>query len=278
MSMFTTTDNVHGITPDAYGPLVLDVVQQKSVALQVTTVLSTNSTNMLIPVETGDASAAWTAEGAEITTSDVPMDELKATPKKLAGLTIVSNELANDSSPAAAQIVGNSLARNIAAKLDAAFFGTTTTNGPAGLGSLTGVSAVAVTTAFANLDPFAEAMSDVEQEGTRITAFVANPADALVLAQLKDRTDSNKPLLGMDPTRPGARQIFGVPLYVSPHLAANTVYGIAAERTFTVLRQGVTVDMSRDAKFTSDQTAIRAVLRADFAYPAPASVAKITVA
>jgi hypothetical protein len=42
------------------------------------------------------------AEGAEITPSDPKLPELTVTPAKVAGLTIISRELADDSSPAAA--------------------------------------------------------------------------------------------------------------------------------------------------------------------------------
>lgn len=65
------------------------------------------------------------------------LDEINIVPAKLAGLTIISNELAMDSSPAALQVVGDGLVRDLARKTDQAFFANTTTNGPAGLLSIT---------------------------------------------------------------------------------------------------------------------------------------------
>jgi HK97 family phage major capsid protein len=90
-----------------------------------------------VPRVTQDPAASWTAEGAEINVSDAVLDEITVTPKNLAGLVVVSNELAADSSPAALQVVGQGLVRDLRRKIDAAYFTTTAPYGPSGLGSLT---------------------------------------------------------------------------------------------------------------------------------------------
>jgi HK97 family phage major capsid protein len=43
------------------------------------------------------------------------------------------------------------------------------------------------------------------------------------------------------------------------------------------MRRDVRVDVSTDAKFTSDQVAVKATMRAAGAFPHPAAVQKITV-
>ena len=58
------------------------------------------------------------------------LEELVATPLKLAGLTVCSNELVEDSDPSALQIVGDGLVRDLQIRLDAAFFGNTPRTGP----------------------------------------------------------------------------------------------------------------------------------------------------
>lgn len=45
-----------------------------------------------------------------------------------------------------------------------------------------GVTGVDVDAAWANLDPFTEAIADAEGLGLTVDSFVANPADALLLA------------------------------------------------------------------------------------------------
>lgn len=273
MPIYTT--DAPGFTPDDYGTLIVRPVTAASVALTTTTVVTTASTVFHVPVVTDDPSAGWVAEGGEITPDDATLDEVQVTPSKVAGLTIISRELATDSSPAAAQVVGDGLARDIARQVDTAFYGTTTTNGPGGLGGVTGVSTVDTGGTWSNLDWAAEAISKAEQEGAELSAFVGHPTDVLTLSKLKDETGSNRPLLGTDPTAPTRRTILGVPLHVSAAVTAGTIWAYDRTRIVTVMRDDVTLDVDRSAYFTSDRIAIRATMRIGFGYPHPASIVKI---
>jgi HK97 family phage major capsid protein len=274
-----TTGGAGILTPEEVGALVIRPLIEQSVAAQVSTVVQTGSHDFRVPVVTADPVAAWTAEGAEITATDPTITEVTVTPKKLAGLTVVSNELAQDSSPAALQVVGDGLVRDLRRKIDSAYFATATpTNGPAGVGVLSGVSTVAAGTGWTDMDWAAEAQSLVETANSVLTAFVAAPDTALSLATVKEQTGSNKALLGSDPTQPTSRTIAGVPLYVSPSVAADTVWGISAPHSIFVLRQDASVVTDTSAFFTSDRVAVRATLRVTFAFPHPAAIVKVTVA
>ena len=138
------------------------------------------------------------SKGQEINISDADLDEVVVVPKKLAGLTVVSNELVADSDPSALEIVGAGLVRDLQVRLDAAYFANTTANGPSGIQSIA-AQPVEIGGAFANLDPFAAALSKAETVGADITSFVAHPATLLQLEQLKVATSYNQPLLGVDP-------------------------------------------------------------------------------
>src|SRR5690606_23087001 len=85
------------LTPEQVGALVVQPLTQLSVAGQVSTTVTTGSNNFRIPVLTGDPTASWVAEGAEIPTSDATLDEIDVTPDKLAALVPISHELAVDS-------------------------------------------------------------------------------------------------------------------------------------------------------------------------------------
>src|SRR5690242_11132860 len=124
------------LTPDEVATLLLDPVEAASIATEVASVVRTESSTYRLPVVGSDPSAEWVAEGDEITPSNMEFDEEEVTPAKVAGLTIITRELANDSSPEAAATVGNGLARDIARKVDAAFFGNLASPAPKGLGSL----------------------------------------------------------------------------------------------------------------------------------------------
>lgn len=271
----TTSGGASILTPEEVGALVIRPLIEQSVAAQVSTVVTTSSHDFRVPIVSADPAAAWTAEGAEITASDPTISEVAVTPKKLAGLTVITNELAADSSPAALQVVGDGLVRDLKRKLDAAFFGNTVTNGPNGLLSLTTATVDAGDT-WANLDWAEAAKSEAEEVHSTITAFVANPATALKLGQLKEATGSNKHLLGADPTAATSRVIGGIPLYISPSIADDIVWGIPQAHSILVMRNDASVVTDTSVYFTSDRVAVRATLRASFGFTYPGAVVKIT--
>lgn len=273
MALLTTTTDVSGITPDEYGSLIVEPVIAECIAFDpaVATVVRTSSTNFHIPILRDDAGAAWVNEGAEIAEDDPTLDELTVTPTKVAGLTLVSRELATDSSPAAQQIVGTGLARAIIAQVDAAFLGNLASPAPKGLEAQTGFIPVDIGTAITSLDPFADAISKAEEEGANITAFIVSPSDALVIAKLKEETGSNKNLLE------DARTVYGRPLKVNRKATAGTAWAVDSSRIITVLREDTTVAISGDAYFSSDRIAVRATMRIGFGFPSPSTLVKLTI-
>lgn len=280
MSMTTANAN-SSFLPEQIGSLILRPIQTGSIALQVATLVNTAATEnkFRVPIVATDPSAAWTGEGAEITPSDGTLDEAVTKYYKLAGLTIISRELANDSSPAAAQIVGDGLARDIATRLDAAFFSSILSpaaNTPAGLGSIA-ANDIDAGAAWTNVDAFTEALYAAQGVGATLNAFVANPADALLLARLKEATASNRDLLQPDATAAGIRLIAGVPLLVSTAVEAGTVWGIPTAHTIVAMREDTTLDIDRSAYFSSDRVGIRAVLRVGWVFPHAAAIQKIAL-
>jgi HK97 family phage major capsid protein len=201
------------------------------------------------------------------------------TPKKVAALSIISSELANDSSPAALSVVGDGMVRDVKRQLDASFFGNTTANGPNGLGSLTTATASNGGT-WANLDSFEAAKANAENLFTQVTAFVAAPATVLALSTLKEYSTagSNVPLLQSDPTKPVSRTIGGVPLYSSPAVAADVVWALPAQHALFIVRSGATVVSDSSVMFTSDRVAIRTTMRVSYAFTLPLAITKITKA
>ncbi|NLV77780.1 MAG: phage major capsid protein [Rhodococcus sp.] len=285
MALYTTSDTVAGILPDTIGALIVQPVTAMSVAMEVADVIPTKSTKYRVPVVTDDPSAAWVAEGGEIPATDAVLDEIEVIPSKVAGLSIISRELATDSTPEAQQIVGNGLARDIAKKVDAAFFGTNITDDgppivrdaarPLGLLDVTGYQSVDTSGTITNTDPFAEALSKAETVGATVTSFIAHPDTVLTLAKVKKADGSNEPLLGNDPTAPTKRTVLGVPLYSSPAVAAGDIWAIPRDRVQVVLRDNVTLDVDGSAYFTSDRIALRATMRVGFAFPHAAAIVRL---
>ncbi|MFF7552508.1 phage major capsid protein [Streptomyces olivaceus] len=265
-----------GLTPAEYGELVTKPVEALSVAYAVGTKILTKSHSYRIPLLASDVTTGAVAEGAEITPSDADFDELVVVPAKFAGLTIASRELVDDSNPSAADQLGKSIARQIANSVDRALFNSLAAPNPAGFASLTGISTVAAPEAYANLDPFEEAVSLSEAAGGRITSWVTGATAALAVAKLKDTDTSNRALLNNDLTAEGRRMILGRPVVVSPYVPAGTIYGISHDDFLVVTREDTRLDVDHSAYFSSDRVGVRGTMRVAFAMPVPATHVRIT--
>jgi HK97 family phage major capsid protein len=230
----------------------------------------------------------WLAEAADITETDPTIGEEVVAPTKIGALTKVSNELANDSSPAATSVVGDGLVRSIARKLDVAFFGNTTALGPDGLQSLSGIATVtAPGSAWTNFDWAIEAQSQLERVGSTVTAFCASFATVRQLSEVKSFTgsaaNSNEPLLNAgdgDVTQATPRNIFGVPLWSLPEgtIADGTIWALDRQKVYAVIRQDIGLMVDPSFFFGSDSLAVRVIMRIGFGYPHHAAVCKISLA
>lgn len=274
----TTTTGAPILTPEQVHDLIIKPLLSESIAGQALTPVSIGTHNYRIPIVTADPSASWTAEGAEITVTDPGIDEVDVTPSKLAALTVISQELADDSNPAAQNVIGAGILRDLSRKTDQALFTATTTNGPDGLPGVSGISTVSAGAAYANVDAFSDAIFTSAQYNGSISAFVTNPATAMALSKLKTGSALNTPLLQADPTQPGKRQILGVPLLTSPYVTTtlNPVWAIPQAQTFFVVREQAEVESDRSVFFTSHRVAIRAIVRAGFGFPNPPAIVKIS--
>ncbi len=270
--------NKNPLSVQEVADLFLTPVEQESLALQTCTILRTSGYDLRIPTVLTDPSVGFYAEGQEIAPSDPTLGELVVVPRKVAGLTILSSEAANDSSPAAAEVVGSGLARSVAAKIDEAFFGPGLPSpAPTGLGALVGFAAVA-SGGYVNTDPFAEAISKAQEVGATLDTFVTSPATALVLAKIKAGTGSNEPLFGKDAVEAGQRRILGVNLRVAAKCPAGVVWGYDSSRVYAVLREDAEITTDSSVFYTKDSVAVRGIARVAFGLPHPASVVKIAPA
>lgn len=273
----TTSTGSSILRPEEVAELLIRPMVAMSVAAEISTVVPTSSTSYRIPYVATDPVAAWVAEGDEITPSDADLDEVNVVPTKVAGLSVISRELADDSSPEAAQVVGQGLSRDIARRVDQAYLGALAAPAPSGLGALVGFTPIAAPAAWADADPFTEAQFAAEDEFATITSWVAHRDDAEALANLKEATDSTRPLLQPDVTRPGRRVIGGVPLYTSPYATPGVVWGIPEDRVHVVIRDDATIESDRSVFFTSDRVAVKGTMRVGFGFAHPAALVKISL-
>lgn len=262
-----------GWTPEDYGKLLDLVIAEKSVAFRAGTVIRTDSETIRFPMLKADPAVGWYAENTQISLTDPTTDELVVTPKAVKGLTQISNEAASDSNPAVADQIGRGLARNIAKKIDAAFFGNTVTNGPSGLLSLTGINVVDTgTVTLTSLDPFHEAKAAALADGADLSVFILAPDVALTLAKAKTATGSNQGLF--DNVGDGVT-LAGVPVLVSTDVAAGNAWGVDGSQLLVVQRTGTTIARSSDAAFDYDAVQVRGTARVGFGFANPAGVVRL---
>jgi HK97 family phage major capsid protein len=281
--MANTTTGSSILTPEEINTYLIEPFEAESLATRVSTVVRTEAHSYRIPVPGAQPSVDWVAEGEEAVPSDMTFDEIVVTPTKLFGFVPITRELVEDSGPDAADVIGQGLARDIAKRVDQAYFGNVANvNAQRGLGSLAvnataeDVQGVDAGTAFTSLDPFARAQSLAARVDAAITSFVAHPDDALTLALLKEGDGSNRPLLGADPTQPTQRLIGGVPLLTSSAVPAGTIWGLPKDKVVIVIREDVTMDTDKSAFWTSDRIAIKATMRIGFGFVQPSALVKIT--
>lgn len=278
--MVTTRTDGAGILRAAdVTDLLLRPVEDASTAATTATVVTTTSSEFRVPKVTESPSASWVREGEEIGVSGAKFDELVIRPAKIAGLTVISNELADDSSPEAAEQVGQRLALDIAAKLDHAYLSTVTgAEADIAARGLEHQAATVLPTAadFADgLDIFTDAVFEAETHGANITHWLANPADARTLTKLKESDGSNRQLLQPDPTQPGQRVIDGKILLTHNSVTAGRIWGVDQSQILLVIRQDADVTTSDAAYFSKDSLAVRAVMRVGLGFVNEPGIIKI---
>ena len=292
MANMTTTGQPQAWLPSAVGNLIVQPLQAQSVALQAATMVRVNeaANSFRVPVVTEDPSVSWLEEGQEIPASGARLAEDSDTWHKLGGLTNVSSELIQDSSPEVAKVVTDRLAGSLAQALDKAFFGARGSDkkAPRGLGDITGITSISAGTKVTTLDPFVEAVFAASKAGGAVlNSFVCHPDVGLQLAKLKEKADSNRTLLQPDPTKANpttdaglvlpVATIAGVPLYTTPACPANVIWGIPKDSVVVAVRRGTEIVKSDQAYFTSDVTAVRAILRVTTVFGHAKAVTKITI-
>ena len=277
-SPYVRTNYESILTPEQIGSLVVRPAIRETVCMQVATTVITTSSKLRIPIVVQDAAAQWIPEAAVIPESTPTVDEEVVEPVKVGTLTSISREAADDTSnPVAAELIGASVARSIAAAVDAAFWSpTAVTNGPSGIGTLAGVQSV--TTDFTDVDWAVEAATKLEIVGASLSAFVCHPDTFENLAKLKKLTGSIEPLLAVDAASATKRSVNGTPIYQAVGVEPDVVWGIDRSRSFVVIREGTTLEVSKEWLWNRDALSLRCLMRVGFGFGHPASIVKVTAA
>jgi len=279
-------------TPQEAASYFIDRLHAASVGLASGfTVVRTDRREVAIPRLTADSGAKWAIEGEDLLTSDMVSDTLVATPRKLAALNILSNEVRMDSVPAILNAVGQSMVRALALKLDLGIFeGSGTAPEIRGLKNTSGIGSISMGTnggALSNLDAIADALGLLTANNASPSAIAMAPRSWQTLSKVKTATGSNQPVLTTGGTMAEGitRSLFGVPVYLTSQLSvaetqgtasnASSIYVYDAAQIIAVIRNDATVEVDSSAAFRTDESLVRCILRADVVVPNPAAVVRI---
>lgn len=282
------------VTPPGASTEFFDLLAASSVGLRAGfKQIRTDRDALVIPRLTADVGASWTAEAAPITQTSLTADQLTATPRKLAGIERLSNEVIADSIPAVLDTVAQSLVRSISLKFDLAMFeGSGVAPEPRGLKNTSGITTVSAGVNGSiptSLDFWADAIGAIEAANANATAIFMHPRTWKTLLKVKEVSGSAKPIM-QDSAGSGAqgvvRAIYGVPVFLSSQISTTETQGTAAgvasssyvtqsDRCVAVLRSDVRVERDSSRLFNSDESEVRAIMRGDFVVPNPTAVVRV---
>ena len=134
------TENVNTaggfLVPDEFSTTLIDLREQYGVLRKFAQIEPMARDTKLIPRRTGGLTTYWVGEGASITASDVSLDQVQLTAKKLVALAVFSNELSEDAFISIGDMLAREIAYAFAKAEDAAGFmgdGTSTYGGITGI-------------------------------------------------------------------------------------------------------------------------------------------------
>ncbi|MEW6457614.1 MAG: phage major capsid protein [Bacillota bacterium] len=268
-AMTLGTDTTGGfLAPEAFLTELVRKLAELTVMRGQARVLTITQGSVKVPKLTDTVTAAWTAEAAAITPGDPTFGQLEFIPKKLAALTLVSNELLADSGIPVDTLLAGLFAEKFAELEDAAYLKGDGIGKPKGL--LTEAAISRVTTASATTIAADELINlyDALPPAYRGNAvWVMNPATMNILRRLKDGAGQYLLVTGLAGAAPA--NILGRPVLLTNQVdtvAAGKdviIFGDLARTYYIVDRQGVEVQRSTDRYFEQDLTAFRAIKRTD---------------
>lgn len=253
------SNTADAFTPEDYGALVDVAIKSKSILAQTATFHPTTSKVVNFPKLVANPGVNHYAELATISPTDATTGEVVVNVHKTAGISRLSREIAEDSTPDIAQIVGDGLADQIAYSMDAAYLGDTTPNGPEGLQSIDFTDVDVAGGTLTNLDPFITARYAALSNRAKLSHWLVRPEVAETLSKIKVQSGSTQTLLQFVDD---GLQIAGLPVIVSDQVDEDTSFwGVDFRQIAFVLRKGTEVLRSIDSGFYNDAVDIRAVAR-----------------
>lgn len=183
-----STGNAGEIVPTDHRPdQYIDALRNKLLARRLgVRVLTGLSGNVVIPKHGTGTSVGWVAEGGTLSGADMTFDSVTLTPKHAGGITEMSRQLIQQSSPDVEQLVRDDLMAMIAQAIDSALINGGGTNQPTGILQAAGTQTASLATVdWASVNAMLEKLELANVEGGQ---FLTSPQVAKVLRSTEKST------------------------------------------------------------------------------------------
>ena len=275
------------MVPTPLAAELIDLSRNLSVLLEAgaRTVLFDSQSLKIARVIT-DPVAAWKAENAAITKSDMAVDSVVLTARTLTALVPVSLELLEDA-PNASAAITEALAAGLALELDrAGLLGSGAGSEPMGIFNAAGVQSISMGTngaALTNFSQLSQAVQKVWEANSTPTAAIYAPRTAGVLDRLADTTGQPMvpPPSFQELKRLVSNQVPVTQVQGTSGAVASCAFVGDFSKLIVGMRTNLTIQISSEAgdasgsAFSSLQYWIRAHLRADIALTRPNQFVKV---
>ena len=275
------------MVPTPLAAELIDLSRNLSVLLEAgaRTVLFDSQSLKIARVIT-DPVAAWKAENAVITKSDMAVDSVVLTARTLTALVPVSLELLEDA-PNASAAITEALAAGLALELDrAGLLGSGAGSEPTGIFNAAGVQSISMGTngaALTNFSQLSQAVQKVWEANSTPTAAIYAPRTAGVLDRLVDTTGQPMvpPPSFQELKRLVSNQVPVTQVQGTSGAVASCAFVGDFSKLIVGMRTNLTIQISSEAgdasgsAFSNLQYWIRAHLRADIALTRPNQFVKV---
>jgi HK97 family phage major capsid protein len=296
----TSPDSAGGyLVPSQEIPEMIEMLRAQTAVVQAgATVLSDlKGSPVKLPKQSAGATAYWVGEGSEISPSDLSFGQVVLTPRKVAAMCKLSNELLSMSLPQAESVVRQDLVQQLSLAIDLAALRGSGAVEPQGVAQTPGIGTVSVSGTLTSLDPLFDAVAALEGANALRgkLGFVCHPAVKAQLRKLKAPQFSEDPggmymlpplvvaLLSSDRS---LEEAVGYPLFASTQIPINLGTGTNETEIYfgnwqdLVIGQwaGLAILASPHAgdAFAKDQVWIRVTLLVDVALRHPESFCMLT--
>jgi HK97 family phage major capsid protein len=280
----STAGNANILIPEEFSQAIIDLREQYGVFRRECRVQPMGRDTMVVPRRRGGVSVAFIGENATITpSSDPTWNGVRLTAKKLGGIALLSSEVDEDAVIDLADNLASEFAYALALKEDQCGFlgdGTSTYGGIRGLGNIlvAGQSLVGAVDAATGHDTFAEIdTSDLAKVMAVLPAYVMSPkwycskvGAELVFGRIQAAAGGNTVVTLAEGVP--QRTYMGYPIVISQVLPTSQgdlsdvpmlYFGDLAMAATLGNRRGITVALSGDRYFDSDQIGVKVTERVD---------------